>query len=1005
MNRKIKHLLIIFFLTSSILGSMFLNPVTNPSVKAAGWWHSDWNEFIVLTIDEKYINTTLTNFPVLVVLNATVSAVCDSGNSIRFLNINNASEYYYEIEDGVSGWNAAGTNYIWVNITKISGEVDTKFLMYYNNTGASDNSNPAGVWDSNYQCVYHMNESAGNIQDSTRYGNSGSKASTPDYSQNGQIGDAIQFNGADEAFSGVLTAESIDLNNSFIEYWCEPDVAADTGTVLGWVHTTNNRFYFGQVAGTTQWVVGFGNQYEYYGAADTNWHYFSTNITTGSVYHSYVDNTSGAQEDSLPFSSGSPVKNVSDIYIGYGTAYFDGLIDEVRISNSSRNESWRSASYHTMKQTAGFISQSQNSTQTQFDPITNLLVNTTSYTAINLTWDKGTGSTHTRIQYSTSAYPATLTAGTTIYNDTNDCYDHTSLTAQETYYYSLWAYNSTGSTYSPKVTGINYTGCGNPTSVTATVEGTNVNISWVKGTRADATRLIRGTSTYPATALSGTLLQNTSRDYFVEAIGTTYRYKVYSYDNATGLFSSGVEVSFGSLAVNCYDEETNESLTYSLFVTDFAGDDTYYKEHCGNPTNINVNDLPLGESISIKVSANESYNNISEYFSGFGFTENQTITYIALMTAPSSKESVNITCMNTTAAPDTKSYPTFTLTGDLITILPHAASEFDRVWVNYSFMAYQPRYYNRDFIANTFYTLDAYLPPTNLTDVSLYIMTVQNDLGNGINDARLVIKRYLSFVDAFATVSSVHTDATGKASAYLIPNEIYKVTITKTDYETTTFDYIPPLEDRYYTFQLPYEEFTPTPQLEAVTINGYISGTTLYVNYTDPEAITSNTTIYIYERNYSTFTTSLLTTNLTYWDDSFQFSTTINRSNAYYVYVHYNRSGELHNAYTLIFERQNKTTITNQSTGDKLFQLIYGNNPFGWTNTFMFIFMVFGFFAFGQRGAGIMLVMIGFITIFINNIVGFNTAMSLFAGGALPILIIIIGIMIARRNLAKEGRQ
>ena len=102
----------------------------------ASWWNNDWNHMRVLTVESDYINEPLTGFPLLVVLPQSINEMSDDGNSIRFLSIDNTTEFDYEIEE----WNNTGDSYIWVNVSEtIMHNEDYNFLLYYNNTGASDN--------------------------------------------------------------------------------------------------------------------------------------------------------------------------------------------------------------------------------------------------------------------------------------------------------------------------------------------------------------------------------------------------------------------------------------------------------------------------------------------------------------------------------------------------------------------------------------------------------------------------------------------------------------------------------------------------------------------------------------------------------------------------------------------------------------------------------------------------------------------------------------------------
>lgn len=186
-KRNIICLILILLFFSPV--GLFVNSVS------ATWWDSDWDYYKVITIDHDYIDTDLSNFPVLVVIDDTTGDKCNGGDSIRFIDIDNTTEYYYEIEK----WVDNEDRIVWVNITSISSTVDTKFLMYYGNSDAIDNQNPTDVWNSNYMAVWHMNsllDSTSNNIDLTNYG----AVLTTD---GGKIGDCYEFIDANNDYSYI----------------------------------------------------------------------------------------------------------------------------------------------------------------------------------------------------------------------------------------------------------------------------------------------------------------------------------------------------------------------------------------------------------------------------------------------------------------------------------------------------------------------------------------------------------------------------------------------------------------------------------------------------------------------------------------------------------------------------------------------------------------------------------------------------------------------------------
>ena len=87
-----------------------------------------------------------------------------------------------------------------------------------------------------------------------------------------------------------------------------------------------------------------------------------------------------------------------------------------------------------------------------------------------------------------------------------------------------------------------------------------------------------------------------------------------------------------------------------------------------------------------------------------------------------------------------------------------------------------------------------------------------------------------------------------------------------------------------------------------------------------------------------------------------------------------------------------------------LFNLNYGSNPFGWSNTFMWLLMVAIMFMFGEQGAGISLMIFGGLSIFLNTYIGFHSAVATMVGGVIPVLFICVGMMVVIRNLGRDTR-
>ena len=356
-----KHVAVIISVLMLFSALFISTPFLVSNVKA-----SSWNYFERIRINHTMIDTDLTNFPILVVINSTIGALCDGGDSIRFNNSDNTTEFAYEI--GL--WNASGDSFVWVNVTHVSSTANTVIWMKYNNSGASDAQNPTGVWDSNYVMVQHMNDNTtSDILDSTSYDNDGTKegANTP-IETNGKIGNSQDFNVTNTEYINCGAGASLNIPDAItISAW-EKTTATATQVIVGTSHLdyelqfTSTNIYFRYGDGVNYQTVTVANVEKH----DGDWHLVvvSGDKSTGN-FDFYLDGTLlGTDSDTAKSGIGAYLLNIGRRVYGT-TNYFNGTIDEVRISNTALNSSWITASYDTQNQTPGFITWGSNVVPTQ----------------------------------------------------------------------------------------------------------------------------------------------------------------------------------------------------------------------------------------------------------------------------------------------------------------------------------------------------------------------------------------------------------------------------------------------------------------------------------------------------------------------------------------------------------------------------------------------------------------------------------------------------------------
>ncbi len=349
------------------------------------WWNVAWNNYVTCTIESDFIATPLLNFPVLVKVDATTSLQCDGGNSVRFIDEDNVTEYYHEIE-GL--WNATGENYCWVNITSIPASSDYTFLMYYDNAGASSTSDPSNTFSYGYDLVAHMNngtivvDSAGLSPGG--FENSTVTAGTP-YADDGWIGNGTFFDsGSNEFFSlgdhldlgyGDYTPSNVYATPPAftLTYWLEqPTHSSQTGTYCKYGDAPVEqgfRYYM--------WESSNRDLYTYLKTPYTNinddlaanqekeWNYYTYHHDGTQTQHISINRSTY-----VVTGAANLITNMSCYgYVGatydgsvigrdnYGTKYLYGTLDELRLSiGVNRNDSWLDAEYNCTADYANFLS-------------------------------------------------------------------------------------------------------------------------------------------------------------------------------------------------------------------------------------------------------------------------------------------------------------------------------------------------------------------------------------------------------------------------------------------------------------------------------------------------------------------------------------------------------------------------------------------------------------------------------------------------------------------------
>lgn len=362
-------------------------------------WLGTWKKRRLLTIAPAgKIDAAQSNIPVRINLSTSsgltsvdisdiFSEVGSNILKIAVTTSDGTTECYVEIEKGDD---VANDGEIYVRVPALSDVSDTVLYLYYDNTQPDNTSfvgligSTAGqaVWSNSYLAVYHMNQDpssgSGAIKDSVSgpaNGTSSGSMLTGDL-VSGPIGQALDFDGVDDTINLGVPSKFDDLptTNFTIEATINdrhPTGGDSRAIVFGCYRSEGNP----PQAGWDLWTQrdGSGNarvhtdcvftgglvsSYTNYGdlAMVTNQNIAAAYDSTSKSFQLYIEGIN--KSSTVNSGSGSYVTDATqyDKHIGTfphfgGNLFFDGVIDELRISSVTRSAAWLKATTHSNNDT------------------------------------------------------------------------------------------------------------------------------------------------------------------------------------------------------------------------------------------------------------------------------------------------------------------------------------------------------------------------------------------------------------------------------------------------------------------------------------------------------------------------------------------------------------------------------------------------------------------------------------------------------------------------------
>jgi hypothetical protein len=348
--------------STELIGTQYPTIKPGYSYEIAPWWNTSWSYRKLIFINHSQVDSDLDNFPILVNITDTDlrDDAQDDGDDIAFVMCYGVNiQINHEIENYD---NTTGQLVAWVNITSLLSTRNTSFYMYYGNSSCSSQENITGVWDTNYSMVQHLNESSGTLFDSTNNDNDGTNNGA-EYTATAKIAGGYDF--VDQQKDQIVVADDPTLNiteSITISAWVKTGALAQQPRIVTKGKTTTNAYIL--YAGLNS------NDKPYFSIWDEGVKQSANSdiVITDNIWHYVVGTYNGTQ---IKIYIDGELNNTAE-YIGdidivsqdlfipsdeqAGANYFEGLIDEVRISNTARSTAWINTSYNTMNNTDTFIS-------------------------------------------------------------------------------------------------------------------------------------------------------------------------------------------------------------------------------------------------------------------------------------------------------------------------------------------------------------------------------------------------------------------------------------------------------------------------------------------------------------------------------------------------------------------------------------------------------------------------------------------------------------------------
>jgi len=266
-----------------------------------------------------------------------------------------------ELDYEVVNWNTnAQEGEIWVKFGTVQATTNTDFYMWYDNGTATSASNGTAVWSNGFQAVYHLNNGGAAALDSTSNNYTVTAGTSVPAQADGQVGSAVDFEESASEYMSIADASApnleIDQDQTWFA-WIKPEVMPQNGKrVFGKRNLGKKSILFSsssprfELAGlatnenvTSTESLSAGNWYNLVGVYNS----------TESKIKIYVNKI---KTEATASGTATDTNDIFSIAAeGSNGQYFDGVIDEVYITNDAKTDGWIATYYNNTHDPATFF--------------------------------------------------------------------------------------------------------------------------------------------------------------------------------------------------------------------------------------------------------------------------------------------------------------------------------------------------------------------------------------------------------------------------------------------------------------------------------------------------------------------------------------------------------------------------------------------------------------------------------------------------------------------------